>query len=52
MLIVREAFPDEVLASIWDLWFGREDDLSRIKDGLVLKDGLLGFVMAEGLLTE
>jgi hypothetical protein len=52
MLIVRETFSNEVFASIGDLRLGWKYDFSCIQNRLILQDSLLGFVMAERLLTE
>lgn len=52
VLIVGEAFSDEVFAGLRNLGFSGEDDLSCVQDCLVLEDSLLGFVVTKGFLSE
>jgi hypothetical protein len=52
VLIVGEAFSDEVFAGLRNLGFRGEDDLSCVQDRLVLEDSLLRFVVTKGFLSK
>ena len=52
LVVVGQAFPNEVLAALRYLWLGREDYFARVENCLVLEYGLLTLIVAERFGTE